>query len=124
VAYLKLEKATGDFAIAGAAARVALDERGHIASLKVALSAVGNRPVIAHGMMESLLDRAPTPEATSRAADTIRDQLAPPSDIRASSEYRRDMAVVYAKRAVLDAVRRAKGEPAVFVAQNAPMRAN
>jgi aerobic carbon-monoxide dehydrogenase medium subunit len=123
-AYLKLEKAVGDFAIVGAAAFVQLGPQGRIARMKVALSAVGGRPVVAEEMANSLVGEVPTQKMVEDAAQTILSILTPPSDIRASSAYRREMAVVFARRAVLDAISRAEGKNPVFVAQNQPLRAN
>src|SRR3972149_4863491 len=49
---------------------------------------------------EHLVSLAPVPEPARRAADPVASQVDPLDDFRGSSEYKRDMAVVFTRRAV------------------------
>jgi aerobic carbon-monoxide dehydrogenase medium subunit len=122
-AYLKMERVVGDFAIVGAAARVKLDAAGKAEEVHVVLSAVGNRPIIPSKMVERLVGTKLDETTVAESVEEIRKVIDPPSDIRASSQYRVDMAVVHAKRAVLDAARRARGETPMFVPEVQSLRA-
>src|SRR4029077_11726990 len=64
-AYLKLERTVGDFAIAGVAATVRLDEKGRIASAGIGLTNVGLTAIRARDAEDSL--RGPIPRQDSRA---------------------------------------------------------
>ncbi len=122
-AFLKMERVVGDFAIVGAAAFVSLNKNGVAEKVNLTLSAVGSIPVVPTKMIAKLEGKKLEETLVADAAEELREAIDPPSDIRASSEYRADMAVVYAKRAVLDAARRARGESPVFVAEAQPLRA-
>jgi carbon-monoxide dehydrogenase medium subunit len=92
-------------ALARAAARVLSD--GEISEARVVLAAVAAAP-FRHTGMESALRGAPaTVDAVREAAAAIGEDLQPPSDVHGSSEYRRHMAQVVARRAVCSAI--AKG---------------
>jgi len=94
----------GDFALAGAAAVVALDARGVVTSARLALFGVDERPVLAAGAADALVGMAPTPEAIDEAANLAggRD-VSPMTDIHASSRYRRHLATVLARRVLTHA---------------------
>jgi aerobic carbon-monoxide dehydrogenase medium subunit len=121
-AYLKMERVVGDFAIVGAAAFVELEPNGTARRVRISLSAVGNRPIVPERMIRKLARKKLEENVVREAAEEVRDEISPPSDIRASSEYRKDMAVVLARRAVLDAVRRAKEQKPEYVAQYQTLR--
>ncbi len=122
-AYLKMERVVGDFAIVGAAAFVELDHDDSAARVGIALSAVGNRPIVPEKMIKKLTGMKLEESVVREAAEEVRDEITPPADIRASSEYRKDMAVVLARRAVLDAARRANQQQVEHVAQYQTLRA-
>jgi carbon-monoxide dehydrogenase medium subunit len=121
--YLKMERVVGDFAIVGAAAFVRMDGTGIAEKVSVVLSAVGSTPIVADNMTKLLVGKPLDEENVAEAAEELRTIVDPPSDIRASSEYRTDMAVVFAKRALLDAARRARGETPMFVSEVQSLRA-
>lgn len=87
-----------DWAIVGVAAL--LDGQNGIALVNMA-----DRPVVAEAVENALDEGAPAPEAASHAGDG----LAPPSDLRASEEYRRHLAGVLVERALAEATRRRQG---------------
>lgn len=106
-AYLRLEyRRAMEIAIVGAAAAVRLAADGTVASVRVALTAVGPTIVEVHDLPVGLTVDG-TSAAVRRAAA---DQATPISDLRASDRYRRHTVGVMAGRAVEAAARRAAGE--------------
>lgn len=100
----------GDYALVGVAVRLRLDERGAIRDASMALLSVGDGPVFAHGACAALDGEAASDEALAAAARIAgRDDIDPPGDLHASKAYRRHLAEVLARRALADAVRRARG---------------
>lgn len=91
----------GDFALAGAAASVTRDARGVCTAVRVALFGVADRPLLAPTLPAALLGARPTLEMIRDAAEAAsRADIDPPSDIHASSDYRRHLAAVLMRRAV------------------------
>lgn len=104
-AFLEVARRHGDYALAGVAAEVSLDEAGRIESAHVALLSVGDGPVLARGT-SSLLGQIPTEKAIIDAAEAVREEVDPPSDIHADAKYRRQLAGVLTRRALALAVKR------------------
>ena len=98
-AFQEIARRYGDYALAGAAAAVAVDERGCCTSARVALLSVADRPILAEQVRRALEGQPPTAEAIGAAATAAaaRD-LDPPGDIHASSAYRRHLAAVLMRR--------------------------
>jgi carbon-monoxide dehydrogenase medium subunit len=98
----------GDFAMVGAVATASLDRRGRISRARVVLFGVGATPVQARRAEEVLTGAAPgrklLEEAARRATEEIEEPL---SDLHASAEYRRHLAGVLTRRALLEAAARA-----------------
>jgi carbon-monoxide dehydrogenase medium subunit len=106
VGYRSLQIAADSWALARAVAwvRTAAGSPPGIDAVRVVLGCVAGAPVRA-GATEALLAGGPaSEEAVSAAAALAGEGLAPPSDVHASSSYRREMAAVMAKRALLDAI--------------------
>jgi carbon-monoxide dehydrogenase medium subunit len=89
-------------AIARAAAVVRAN--GSIEEARVVLACVSPAPLRHAGMENALRGSAPTTEAVNDAAQRIGDDLEPLGDVHGSAEYRREMARVVARRAVLQAI--------------------
>ena len=105
-AFLEVARRHGDYALAGVAAELSLDASGKIANARVALLSVGDCPVLAHAAA-SLAGQSPTDAVLLAAANAIRDELDPPSDIHADAKYRRQLAAVLTRRALTLAAERA-----------------
>jgi aerobic carbon-monoxide dehydrogenase medium subunit len=105
-AFLEVARRHGDYALAGVAAEVSLDEAGRIESANVALLSVGEGPVLARGTA-SLVGQVPSEKAIVDAAEAVREEVDPPSDIHADAKYRRQLAGVLTRRALTLAVSRA-----------------
>ncbi len=100
----------GDFAMAGLATLVTLDEQGRVQEARLVYLSVGDGPVTARQAAQVLQGQEPTEEAIQEAAETAAQQdVDPVSDIHASSDYRRHLVQVLARRTLSVAVARAKG---------------
>lgn len=105
----------GDFAIAGAAAGVQAEGSGNVVRAAVALFGMDSTPVRAGTAESALVGRAVAELGGGGLALTDVGRLAvedldPPSDIHASSAYRRAVGAAMVERAVADALRAATAE--------------
>jgi len=108
-AYLKLERKVGDFATAGVAVQLTLDDAGNCSKAGVGLTNVGMTPIKAT-KTESFLAGKTLDEATINEASVIAaSESQPMDDIRGSAEYKRDLVRVLTARALTRALERAKG---------------
>jgi carbon-monoxide dehydrogenase medium subunit len=103
-AWIEVARRHGDLPVCGAGAVVTLDDAGRIASARIALCGVGDRPVRATAAEEALRGAEPTAEAVASAAASAGRDLEPPGDPHGSPEYRRHLAVVVTRRCVQRAV--------------------
>lgn len=98
-AFEEFSRRHGDFALAGAAARVAVDDSGRCTLARVALFGVGEKPMLASSCARILKGQRPSAEIIRAAADAAaRDDIDPTGDIHASSRYRRHLAGVLTRR--------------------------
>jgi carbon-monoxide dehydrogenase medium subunit len=93
--------------IVHASAAAAL-ENGAVGDCRLALGCVAARPVRAEAMEAALRGEEPTEENIRRASAGLGGDLDPVSDAHASSDYRRRMAEVMARRAFLQAIEEAR----------------
>ena len=98
----------GDFALVAAAALVTLDDRGAVAKAAVALGGIADRPLRVAAVEEALKGSAPTPEAIEAASRLVGGSVTPMGDIHAGEAYRAHLGQVLTKRAICDAVERAR----------------
>jgi xanthine dehydrogenase iron-sulfur cluster and FAD-binding subunit A len=90
----------GDFAIVAVAVVLGLDSDRRIDFARVALGGVGPAPLRVEAAEAALLGERPGAELFRRAADIAAQAVDPPSDIHASSSYRRHIAGVLVRRGV------------------------
>jgi aerobic carbon-monoxide dehydrogenase medium subunit len=107
-AFLELARRHGDFAMAGAAAVLKLADDGTVAEARVALFGVKDTAVRARLAEEALKGQRPTDDRLREAAEAIDADIAPTSDLHASSEDRRAMAKVLTRRTLARARERAE----------------
>jgi CO/xanthine dehydrogenase FAD-binding subunit len=69
----------------------------------IALAGVADRPILAYEVEDRLKGQPFDKGLVDVAVATLLEELDPPSDFRGSSEYRREMAVVLSRRALLAA---------------------
>jgi carbon-monoxide dehydrogenase medium subunit len=108
-AYLKLERKVGDFATAGVAAQVTLDEHGSCTSVGLGLTNVGPTPIQATHAAMFLLGKPLDEPTIAQASEMAAAAAAPVGDRRGSPAYKRDMVRVLTARALRLAARRALG---------------
>jgi carbon-monoxide dehydrogenase medium subunit len=108
-AYHKLKRKVGDYAMAGVAARVALDG-SVIADATVALTAVDITNVAIPEAAAELEGAVPSGEVFKAAGQAAADQSNPETDEHGSAEYKRNMVRVLTQRALADAVERARSD--------------
>ena len=89
------------------APRRALDEQGRVAQARVGIGSAAPIPVLAQAVGAALMGQAPTAAAIAAAAELARDAVDPLDDLRGSAAYKRDMAVVFTRRALAEAAARA-----------------
>jgi len=108
-AYLKLERKVGDFATAGVAVQLTLDESGTCKRAGIGLTNVGMTPIKAK-QTEAFLTGKQLDDATiQQAAELAASESQPMDDIRGSAAYKRDLVRVLTGRALTTALNRAKG---------------
>lgn len=108
-AFQELVRRKGDFAIVAAATAIQLGADGICQDVRIALAGVAPTPLRAEGAAAILKGKAPTPELLAEAAQAACEGIDPESDVIASADYRRDMAPVIARRALAQALERARG---------------
>lgn len=108
-AYFKLERKVGDYAIAGAATYVTLDEQGNVTYAGIGLTNVGPVPIKARDAEQSLLGKALDDASILHAADLAAAAAQPNSDSRGPAEYKRAMVHTLTVRALRKSLARATG---------------
>lgn len=105
-AFCEIARRHGDFALAGVAALVTLDDDLRITTAKVACIGVGPVPVVVDVSAECARRPAASADWPAVAA-AVRDRVEPEDDIHATAEYRRHLTGVLAERALRLAAERA-----------------
>lgn len=106
-AYRKFERRAGDFAVAGVAVQVELDDRGRFEQVRIGCGALGPRPFRA-GAAESVLVGEVMSSALARAAgEALAGEAEPLEDVRGSAAYRRRVGAALCERALAAAHRSA-----------------
>jgi aerobic carbon-monoxide dehydrogenase medium subunit len=110
--YLKfLPRTEDDYATVAVAALAELDN-GACRRVRVALGAAGPTPVEASSTEQILAGQSPSPDLIRRAADAVAEQVDPLTDFRGPADYKRDMAVVFTRRALERILSEVNGAPA------------
>ena len=106
--FTEVSRRHGDFALAGVAATLTLDDDNRCSAARIALFGVGSKPMRAQAAEELLIGEQPGEQLVAEAALRASEQIeAPLSDVHASAEYRRHLARVLTRRALAEAVARA-----------------
>ena len=107
--FVEFARREGDYALAGVAAVVTLDENGTIAEARLGLCSVGPAPVRPHDAEALLRGQRPGDESWAAAANSVISVINEPlSDIHGSADYRRHLAGVLTKQALAVAAERAE----------------
>jgi len=106
-AFQEVARRRGDFAVAAVAALVELDRAGNIERAAISVAGVNPNPVRATAAENLLAGQAPSMEAFSAAAASLAFED-PLSDAYVTAEYRLTLAEVLTRRAIDEAVKKAK----------------
>jgi carbon-monoxide dehydrogenase medium subunit len=107
--FTEVARRSGDFALAAAAATMTLRD-GTIAEARIAMTGIDETAKRASEAEALLAGRILTPDLMGAAIAAVRAGVNPPTDLHASSDYRRHLIGVLVGRALADAWRRAGGE--------------
>ncbi len=111
-AFIKfLPRTADDYATVSAAAVIVPDDAGNCRKARVALGSVGLTPLRARAVEDALQGKPLTADNIGAAADVVADLVDPLDDHRGSAEYKREMAVVFTRRAVEQAAQAALAGP-------------
>ena len=108
-AFFRLAKRGGNvISIVSAAALIVLN--GKTCSIaRIAMGSVAPTPIRIRTAEKMLEGIEPTEETIRAAAQKASEEIRPISDIRASAEYRKETSKVYVRKALEEALKRAKG---------------
>ena len=105
--FVEFARRFGDFAIVGVAGSLTLTE-DQITDARLALTGVSDKPWRERRVEEILIGKKATPDLLRSAADEIAASIDPESDIHASAAYRRSLAQVLTRRALNEALQKAR----------------
>jgi carbon-monoxide dehydrogenase medium subunit len=100
--YEKFVRVSHQWAIVAVAATVRA-EGGTIAEAAIGLTNMGSTPLRAGAVEQALVGQPATEDAVRRAAEAAAEGTSPPSDLNGDADYRRHLATVLTRRAVLAA---------------------
>jgi len=100
--YEKFVRVAHQWPIVAVAATVRV-EGGTIAEARIGLTNMGNTPLRARAVEDALAGQPATDDAVRTAAALAAEGTNPPSDLNGDSDYRRHLATVLTRRAVLSA---------------------
>jgi carbon-monoxide dehydrogenase medium subunit len=107
-AYMKVLQPASGFAIVGVAALVTLDGSGKISKARVGVTGAAVKAFRAKETENALAGKAADDASIAAAAEKATSGVETSGDIFASPEYRAHLTKVYVRRAIAEAVRRAK----------------
>ena len=111
--YLKfLPRTADDYGTVSVAAVVSREPDGSCKDVRIVLGSVGVTPIRATQAEDALRGRPLTDENIRAAAALVKDVVDPLEDFRGSAEYKTEMAVVFARRAVEQAIALISSGPA------------
>ncbi|HEU5131154.1 MAG TPA: hypothetical protein VFT26_03585, partial [Pyrinomonadaceae bacterium] len=99
----------GDFATAGVAVQITLDDAGTCKYAGIGLTNVGMTPIKAKQAEAFLTGKQLNDATIQQAAELAASESQPMDDIRGSADYKRDLIRVLTGRALGTAMNRAKG---------------
>jgi carbon-monoxide dehydrogenase medium subunit len=106
-AYHKLKRKTGDYAMAGVAARLVLDDDGRITDAGIGMTAVDITNARAREAEAHLEGERPSADLFEAAGELAAEESNPESDEHGDASYKERMIDVLTQRALGDAAERA-----------------
>ena len=108
-AYVKFPHPASGFAVVGVAALATLDAKGRCERARLGVTGVAPVAYRARAVEDRLSGQPLTAEKVAAAAEGASNGVDANADVFASAEYRRHLAVVFTKRAVVKALQQAQG---------------
>ncbi len=108
--YKKLYQPASGFAIVGVAARLSLNANGKIESASIGVTGLGAKAYRAEAAEKALVGKRAGQNEIAHAAKLTPRGVEPLDDLHASADYRREMAVVFTRRALEAAAALATGK--------------
>jgi len=105
-AYHKLERKVGDYATAGVAVAITMNDDGTCKSAGIGLTNVNPLPLRAKRSEEALVGTRLTDDDIALAAQYAAEDCSPNDDLRGSEAFKRDMVKVITKRMIKKAISR------------------
>lgn len=106
-AFVEFARRSGDYAIAGCAAVVRVDDAGIVQEARLVYMSIGDVPIVAQSV-GALVGVQPTPERIADAARAAATHdIDPLGDMHATAAYRRHLAQTLARRALTTSSQRA-----------------
>ncbi|TDA68179.1 MAG: xanthine dehydrogenase family protein subunit M [Chloroflexi bacterium] len=107
--YKQVSRQRGGYAQAATISVVSLDDRNHVKDVRCVLFSVGETPILSKYAAKVLVGNEPTEAAIADvAAYAAKNECDPGSDLHGTTEYRRQLVEVLVRRALTEAVLRAK----------------
>ena len=107
--YKQVSRQRGGYAQAATISVVGLDDRNHVKDVRCVLFSVGETPILSKYAAKVLIGNEPTEAAIADvAAYAAKNECDPGSDLHGTTEYRRQLVEVLVRRALTEAVLRAK----------------
>ena len=105
--FSEVARRRGDFALAGAAASITVDQEGLCTHARLSLCGVGETPVDASDAAAILVGQRVDTERMDHVADAVRRMIEPPGNVHATPDYQRHVAGVLTQRILATAYDRA-----------------
>jgi carbon-monoxide dehydrogenase medium subunit len=109
-AYAKHAHPASGFAVVGVAARITLDEKGHVESARVGVTGIAPAAYRASAVEVAITGKAPTAKNLQRAASHAAEGVEANGDLYASAEFRVHLATVYTERVLAAAAKSTAGD--------------
>jgi carbon-monoxide dehydrogenase medium subunit len=106
--FMEVARRRGDFAMAGVAIALTLDEQGCCATARGALCGTGDTPIDVSGALAPLCGAANENGAIEDSVASVREMIDPSGNVHASAEYQRHLAGVLIERGLRAALERAR----------------
>ena len=107
-AYVKMHHPASGFAVVGVAANLTLDDSGACQQASIGITGVSSKAYRATAVESALNGRALDEQTIAGATAQATEGVDVNGDLFASEDYRRHLAMVYAKRAIALAIERAR----------------
>ena len=103
--FIKLGRLSEDLAKVNCAAKISVTD-GKFNDVRIALGAVGPKPVRARGIESALEGKEISTEVIERAVKKVIQDISPITDVRSSAEYRTRVSQILVKRVINEALKR------------------